>query len=477
MTDGFFDTHARLTSQRSATASPAPGGAPLTVTQLTKQIEKAIKSGVPASLSVRGEVSNYRPRKGGSGHLYFTMKDAAACIDCVMWADAAAALKFTLTDGLEVLASGRVGIYADRGKYQLYVNSLSPMGKGALELAFQQLRARLEKEGLFSPERKKPLPVYPLRICLVTSRGTAAIQDMFKVLNRYPWLRLFVYDVPVQGGSAAPKIAAAIAHLNHEHESIGGIDAILLARGGGSPEDLWAFNEEIVARAVAESEIPIVTGIGHEIDVSIADLVADHHAHTPTEAAQTVVAQWRSADDELGITQTRLRRAMRQMIQDARQRLTAIERHELFRRPMDMVNQLRQRLDDRERALALGISKSLAKRRSELTQLESRLTQRHPRHTIALYSARVATIEQRLSKAMIDDRKRRTVRLDALQAHLNAVGPEQVLLRGYTITTTRKNGVPMRSAADAKLGQTLVTRFADGEVESIVADPKKPTLF
>jgi exodeoxyribonuclease VII large subunit len=475
MTQGFFQTHSRLTAKRpAAPAESAAAGEPVTVTQLTRQIERAIKSGVPAAVAVRGELSNFKPQRGGSGHLYFTLKDPSACIDCVMWNDAAARLKFALSDGLDVIAAGRIGVYADRGKYQLYVNSLSPLGKGALELAFQQMRAKLEKEGLFAGERKKPLPAYPTRIALVTSSATAALQDMLKVLKRFPWLRLSLYHVPVQGDGAAEKIAGALRWLNGRSDSI---DVILLSRGGGSLEDLWAFNEEAVARAICASRIPIVTGIGHEVDVTIADLVADHHAHTPTEAAQTITAHWRNAADLLDASGIRLRRGLRQVVQQARQRLTAVERHEVFRRPLDRINQLRQLLDDRQRGMTLAISTALRRRSGQLAQLQARLAQRHPRHLIALRLAAVSALRNSLRKAMLDDARRRAARLDALETHLRAVGPQEVLRRGYTITMRKKDSMPIRKATDAKPGEKILTQFSDGKVESVVQDPNQPTLF
>jgi exodeoxyribonuclease VII large subunit len=367
-----------------------------------------------------------------------------------------------------------VKVYADRGKYQLYVSTLAPLGKGALELAFQQLRAKLERDGLFAAERKKPLPAYPLRIALVTGSGTAAVQDMLKVLGRFRWLKVSLCNVPVQGDGAAEKIAGALRKLSEKPEET---DVILLARGGGSLEDLWAFNEEVLARAMAACRIPIVTGIGHEVDVSIADLVADHHAHTPTEAAQTITARWKTAGDLLGVTATRLRRAVRQIVIDARQRLTAIERHEVFRRPLDRINEFRQLLDDRQRALALAASHALRRRRSDLSELEGRLAQRHPRHAIALRAARLTSLETSLRKAMSDDRRRRLTRLDALEAHLKAVGPQEVLRRGYSITTRKKDGLPLRSVGDVKPGERIVTQLADGKIESIAEDPKQPSLF
>ena len=307
MSTNFFDFRAKVTAASrtrggAGRAAEAASGeldalsqkAAMTVSQLTAQIDRVLQKGLPSTVLVRGEVSNCNLHRG-SGHLYFTMKDEGACIDCVMWRSDAAKLKFTVTQGMEFIASGGIKVYADRGKYQLYATSLQPVGAGTLDLAFKQLHAKLLAEGLFEASRRKPIPKFPTRITIVTSRQTAALQDVLKVLRRFTWLELCVYHVPVQGDGSGAKIADAIAHLNRVHKSLHKCDVMLLVRGGGSLEDLWAFNEEVVARAMAASRIPIVTGIGHEVDTSIADLIADHHAHTPTEAAQVITAQWRIA--------------------------------------------------------------------------------------------------------------------------------------------------------------------------------------
>src|SRR5687768_6675120 len=380
----FFSFHEQVTTKRTREVTTPPVPAPakgtakpediLTVSQLTATIEQALLDCLPPSLTVKGEVSNYK-HHGSSGHHYFTLKDPAACVDCLMWRSDAARLKFEPRDGLELVATGNVGVRAERGKYQLYVTRLEPHGQGALELAFRQLCAKLEAEGLFAPERKKPVPAYPQNIVLVTSKETAAYQDMLKVLRRHSWLRLMLAHVPVQGDGAAEKIAAAIKAVNRCAESLGGVDVILLGRGGGSLEDLWAFNEEVVARAMATSGIPIITGIGHEIDVSVADLVADYHAHTPTEAAQVVVANWRGAREALSVGADRLQREVRDLLQRARERLTHVERHEVFRRPLHRIEQLRQRLDDRQRALALAVAGRLRGTKAHLHEAQVRLDQ------------------------------------------------------------------------------------------------------
>jgi exodeoxyribonuclease VII large subunit len=476
----FFDFHEKVTKR--AAKGDAAGGPPkaqreiLTVTQLTGWIEKAIKDAMPGSVVVQGEVSNLK-HHAGSGHYYFTLKDANACIDCVMFKSDAARLKFSPQDGIELLATGHVAVYGQRGRYQLYVSRLELVGQGALELAFRQLCARLEAEGLFAAERKKPIPLYPQRVALVTSTQTAAIQDMLKVLRRFGWVRVLAYHVPVQGDGSAEKIAAAIADLNCRASDIGGVDVILLGRGGGSLEDLWAFNEEIVARAVVASRIPIITGIGHEIDVSIADLAADYHAHTPTEAAQVAMSQWRGANDAVESLAIQLRREMRSVIQDAKQRLLAVQRHEVFRRPMDRINVARQLLDDRQRALALAVGARLRRLQAALHPLANRLDQVHPRHGIALGRERLNSLGRRMQQAMSSLQQTRTRQIESLAAHLNAVGPEQVLRRGYSITTLKKTGAVLRSPAQTKVGDRLVTRVAEGHVESRVEDPNQLGLF
>jgi exodeoxyribonuclease VII large subunit len=451
MGENFFDFQQRLAEKKS---SPAPdAAAALTVTQLTLAIEKAIKSGVPSLVTVRGEVSNVSNHHA-SGHLYFTMKDPDACINCVMWRDNALRLQFRLEDGLEIIATGRVSVYAPQGRYQLQVQRLQPAGRGALELAFRQLQAKLAAEGLFEAERKKPIPQYPRRIVLITSRATAALQDMLKVLRRYPFVKLMMYHVPVQGEGSAGKIAEAIQHVSRRAADIGGADLILLGRGGGSLEDLWSFNKEVVARAIAASRIPIITGIGHEVDCSIADLVADYHAHTPTEAAQVAMHQWKSAADTLRQSRLRLFQFIRQTAQDCRHRLASIQRHEFFRRPMDRIQMLRQRLDDRQKSLAVALTTRLS-------------TAGH----------RLQVLQPRLPSAIRVSFQARAARLDSLGKQLEALSPQAVLGRGYTITTLKKTGEILRSSGGLKPGDRLLTRFSDGETESTVHDSRQMSLF
>ncbi|MEO6437471.1 MAG: exodeoxyribonuclease VII large subunit [Tepidisphaeraceae bacterium] len=480
MSEGFFEFRERITKRVDA-SMPAPsparvgGDKPLTVSQLTRQIDRALRENLPAIVYVRGEVSNFNEHRA-SGHMYFTLKDDSACIDCVMFKSDAAAVKFEPRDGMELLATGAVKVYAQRGRYQLYVSRLEPIGQGALELAFQQLRSKLEGEGLFAEERKKPLPAYPQRIVLVTAAQAAALQDMLKVLRRFAWVKVFVYAVPVQGDGAAARIAAALKHVSRRADDIGGIDLIILGRGGGSLEDLWAFNEEAVARAIATSRIPIITGVGHEVDVSIADLVADYHAHTPTEAAQVATANWRGIEEFVDDLRTRMRRRIGDRLVDARQRLDHVSRHEFFRRPTDRVNTLRQFLDDRQRQLHVAITRRVWTLRRELSEIEESLAAHSPAVRVGRLKEQLQAAQQRLRFAATVQRERRRSRVDALERELRAVSPEAVLRRGFSMTTL-KSGDVVRSVGQVKGRETIVTRVADGTFESIAEDPRQPKLF
>ncbi len=516
---GFFDVQESLVRPKAAAAPAGEGPQVISVSQLTLQIGRTLKSAFPGQIWVRGEVSNCSLPP--SGHIYFTLKEGRDCINVVLFNSDARRLKFKPANGLELIVGGTVDVYGARGYYQLKAQTLQPAGEGALELAFRQLKAKLEAEGLFEPERKLPLPPYPVRLALVTSRQAAGLQDMLKILRPLRYLALFVYHVPVQGEGAAQKIAEALLHLNSHSAQIGGIDAILLGRGGGSLEDLWAFNEEPVARAIAASRIPVITGIGHEVDVSIADLVADYHAHTPTKAAEVVIQHWKQAARTLEYAGTRLRTAARNYLRDGRQRLSGIERHELFRRPVDQVNRFRQLVDDRQRDLARAAdqrlrserrrlelcrqrlesfapSAILARRRKGLHELERRLQQAaaaplrrarqrvdradatlaalHPRRLLLRRAEQLESLVRRVDRAAGATRRRFGQQLDMLEKHLHALGPQQVLERGYTMTLDRK-GRPIRRADQLQPGDRLLTRFADGEVESTVRDARQGELF
>jgi len=512
----------RKPAERTQTGSGAPksdGPEPITVSQLTNRIDRIIKGAIPETLHVRGQLSNFNEHQS-SGHLYFTLKDANSCIDCVMFQSEAARLKFTPEDGMEMVASGRLGVYVQRGKYQLYVTALRPLGQGALELAFQQMRAKLEALGLFAQERKKRLPDFPRNIVLITSPEAAACHDMLKVLRRFAWLRIMIYPVAVQGNQAASQIAAALAHVSARSAEIGA-EVILLARGGGSLEDLWAFNEEPVARAIAACKIPVISGIGHEVDVTIADLVADHHAHTPTEAAQVATANWRTAIEDVNRIHSRLRQGFRSLLLHARQRLQNIERHETFRRPLGQIQGNRQLLDDRQKALTMAmaeraniaarrlqeLSASLERRlpaavrvrreklivlqqmlvtrlgkrlrlaREEVACVAALLSECHPKYRFKMARTDLQTRADRLTRAIQTRLQQSAVGIESLHRQLEALSPHGVLKRGYSLTRRKKTSEILRNANQIKPGERLLTQFADGQIESIADDPNQPRLF
>ncbi|MGB2985068.1 MAG: exodeoxyribonuclease VII large subunit, partial [Phycisphaerae bacterium] len=299
--------------QAPAGERPGAAGGPLTVSQVTALVKQAIESALPSTIHVVGEISNFK--RHSSGHLYFTLKDRFSELGCVMWRSAAATLKFKPADGLEVIATGTVEVFERTGRYQLYVRRIEPRGVGALELAFRQLCEKLSKEGLFDERHKQPLPAYPERMVLVTSPTGAAVADMLRTIERrFPCVQVFVFPVRVQGPGAASEIAAAIRRVNANSTALGGVDVMIVGRGGGSLEDLWPFNEEVVARAIHASRIPIISAVGHEVDVTIADLVADVRAATPTAAAELAVPVLEEVLAGLAAHESRLSRAVRAKI-------------------------------------------------------------------------------------------------------------------------------------------------------------------
>jgi exodeoxyribonuclease VII large subunit len=390
----------------------------LSVSELTDQIKGVLEGQFPA-VWVSGEISNFsRP---ASGHCYLTLKDELAQIRAVMWRSAAGRVRFDLHDGLDVICFGSLDVYAPRGSYQLVIQRIEPKGLGALERALRLLRERLTAEGLFETARKRPLPRFPRRIAFVTSPTGAAIRDFLEVLRRrWRGVDVLVVPVRVQGDGAAAEIAAGIELVNRLAEKV---DVLVVGRGGGSLEDLWAFNEEIVVRAIYASRIPVISAVGHEIDVTLADLVADVRALTPSEAAERVVPASDEITALLERQQQRLAGALRNRAAAARARLDALAARRVFRRPLERVRLLERQLDELQARAQRAIE-----RRAEIAS--------------SLLGAKAGQLE--------------------------SLSPLAVLGRGYSLTTRLDDGRLVRSASQLTVGDRLGTRLSDGAATSRV---------
>lgn len=387
------------------------------VSELTDQIKDCVEGNF-LWVAVRGELSGCT--RAGSGHIYLTLKDDAAQMRGVMWRSRATRVRFDLEDGLEVVAVGAVEVYPPRGSYQLVIEELLPHGLGPLELAFRQLHDKLAAEGLFAPERKRPLPRIPRKIALVTSPTGAAVRDMLQVITRrWPAMDVVVVPVPVQGDGAAGRIAAAIARL----ADISEVDVAIVGRGGGSLEDLWAFNEESVARAIAASGVPIVSAVGHEIDVTIADLVADRRALTPSEAGEIVVPDRAELCAALGQVEARLKSLLRSRAESCRSQLDSLAARRVFTRPAERLHLLAERLDE---------------------------------------------FEARLLRSMRERFAGASMQVTSLARALDALSPLKVLSRGYSVTTRADTSELVSRAEDVTAGDLISTRLANGEFLSRV---------
>jgi exodeoxyribonuclease VII large subunit len=442
------------------------GPGPLTVSQLTRMVRDTLRAMLPPVVSVVGQVSNFRP--AASGHAWFTLKDDQAQLSCVMWADKVRRLKFTPQDGLEVVASGSIDVYAAQGRYQLYVERVEPVGVGALELAFRQLYEKLLKEGLFDASHKKLLPRYPGTIAIVTSPTGAAIRDIVRtILRRWPAIRLIVVPVRVQGEKAVDDIVQAIRRINAVGDDFG-IDLMIVGRGGGSIEDLWAFNEEAVARAIFASRIPIISAVGHERDTTIADLVADVRAATPTHAGEIAVRVLNEVQAELDDQAEQLRRQMADRLEWHRLRLQSIQKEPCI---ADPAGQLRLRGQDLDRlgwGIQSRVQRLLAGQTGRLAEIRLRMQRVHPDVQLTRARTRLEETAARLPRAAAAHARLKVGQLDAMQARLEASNPRQVLQRGFTITRNVATGRLITAAGHTRPGMTIATETARGECQSVV---------
>jgi exodeoxyribonuclease VII large subunit len=451
------------------------------VAALLAEVNTLLEQGF-SGVRVEGEITN--ASTSGRGHLYFSLKDESAALDCVMWASRGRRLKFELEDGLAVLARGSLTIYPQRGRFQMVVDDIQPQGLGALQLAFEQLKKKLESEGLFAAERKRPLPALPNRIGIVTSATGAALQDMLKVLRRFHNLEIIVAPAMVQGEGAAAEIASAIRRLVDS----GRVNVIIVGRGGGSLEDLWAFNEEEVARAIAASPVPVISGVGHEVDFTIADFVADTRATTPTQAAEMVVSRLEDQARRLAEARGFLLRDLDRKLALARSRLAGLAGSSGLARVPQRVRLMRERLQ-RARRLGPSLRRVFATATARLEHATRGLQRLPARIAAGGHRRLLVSRREQLAQLMGARTARARARIDAGERALSHLGPTKVLERGYSITSLEGSTTPLRDAARVHGGQTLTTRLARGTVRSLVrsstiktktatADPaKQPSLF
>jgi exodeoxyribonuclease VII large subunit len=441
------------------TESRSEGRTILSVSELTTQVKRLLEKSV-GLVWVTGEVTNLRAQS--SGHMYFTLKDAGAQLSCVLFRGEAVRNRSVLQDGQKLLLQGDVTVYEARGQYQLIVRTVELQGVGALQIAFEKLKQKLAAEGLFAPERKRPLPEYPQRIGLVTSPTGAAIRDVLHVVQRRnPALEIILAPCRVQGDGAAAEIAAAIRLLNEFN-----LQLILVTRGGGSLEDLWAFNEEVVARAIFESTLPVVSAVGHEIDFTISDFVADIRAATPSAAAEIITEGVFASREFVAEAPGALRRMVRQRLEGAVTEFEQLQGRLTRAHPRRRLDEFLQRLDDLQTGLQRCGKQGIKERQVTWQNLATRLSRVRPGQLLKQRRELLKTSRHRLRElAQVHLRNWRN-RLGATEARLRLLGPEQVLSRGYSITTDAATGKVLREASEAKGGQRLKTRLKTGEIFS-----------
>jgi exodeoxyribonuclease VII large subunit len=474
----------------------------LTVSELTTTIRRLLEKEV-GEIWVTGEVTNLRTQ--ASGHVYFTLKDAGAQLSCVLFRGEAAANREFLQDGQKLLLQGSLTVYEPRGQYQLIVRALEPQGVGALQLAFEKLKRKLQAEGLFAQERKRPLPRYPQRIGLVTSPTGAAIRDVLHVIERrQPSLEIILAPCRVQGDGAAAEIAAAIRLLNEWNAQQRGrkpagpqagrpesrqtsepegeisglpafrpaglLDLILVTRGGGSLEDLWAFNEEVVARAIFESALPVVSAVGHEIDFTISDFAADLRAATPSAAAELITEGPFASRQFVNEAGRRLCQLVRQRLELDRDDVVQLTQRLSRLHPRRQFQEKLQYLDDLQAALLRCARQGCREQRTRWQTLQQRLARLKPAEVFAQRRDRLRELGRRLREQSRNGVLQHRNRFAQLQSRLRLLAPDNVLARGYSITTDAASGRVLRAASEVKPGQRLKTRLKSGEVRSVVEE-------
>lgn len=436
----------------------------LSIKEINKYIRMKLENdAVLSDIWLRGEISNFTHHS--SGHMYFTLKDKDSRIKCVMFASHNARLPFIPREGAKVLARGNVSVYERDGSYQFYVQAMQPDGIGSLYLAYEQLKRKLEEEGLFDAARKRAIPAFPKAIGVITSPTGAAVRDIMTTLQRrYPLASVYVYPVLVQGTGAAASIAQALEAMNRH----GVCDVLIVGRGGGSLEELWAFNEEVVARAIAGSAIPVISAVGHETDYTIADFAADLRAATPTAAAELAVPHIAELAGRLDRQRQRLRSEMLSALNRRMTRLERARRSPFFRFPRKYLLEQAQRLDRASEQLRLRAQRLTDRERSRLERLCSGLAAQHPGHKIAIEAKRLQGSRRQLEAAAKTAVKDGRQRMLSAVRQLDALSPLKVMARGYSLVYDREGKRLVKSVRDAAEGDRIGVRLSDGYLECLV---------
>ncbi len=440
-----------------------------TVSELNHLAQKTLEQTF-ANIWVEGEVSNYRGASS-SGHCYFCIKDEFAQIDTVAFRGVMSAMRFKLEEGLKILVCGRISLYPQRGRYQLVASAIEPRGAGALQMAFEQLKKKLEAEGLFSQERKKQIPALPQKIGIVTSPTGAAIKDILTVINRrFANVEILIYPCKVQGDGAKEEIAAGIRYLNDNYPAL---DVLLIGRGGGSIEDLWAFNEEIVARAIAASTIPTISCVGHEIDFTIADFVADLRAPTPSAAAEIVVKNKSELQNTLKNFMTRLTQNIGNQIESLDHQLTGFARSMPFSRPKAIFEGHIQNLDFLIEKIGNAFDVNLTKYKNLTQLLGSKISILSPQTALLEKEKLLAPQITRLSNAIHKKFRNLEDSLKISAGQIEALSPLAVLSRGYSIAFALPNNQILKSASQAKKNDAIRIKLHEGEIKATVTEVQK----
>ena len=457
---GLFDQPFEEEPPAPATADPPrPRRRIVTVAELTAGIKTSLESGF-GELWVEGEISNCRV--WNTGHVYFTLKDQTAQLKAVMFRSAYRYLKFKVDDGIHVVARGRLSVYEPKGEYQLVCEHLEPQGRGALQLAFEQLKRKLQAEGLFAAARKRPIPALPHKIGIVTSLDGAALKDIIKVLSRrHPNAHLVVRPVRVQGDGAGEDIARALKAITR----VPGVDVVIVGRGGGSIEDLWAFNEEVLARAIAASSVPVIAAVGHEVDVTIADFVADLRAPTPSAAAEMVVTGKEEASARIDRLQGRLEAAMRAGIQRRRQVLHVLTSRRGLAGWQVRVAMQGRHISELTHALRRAATVLVARRAREHQLRVSRLEARDVRRSLAVVRSRLDAADGRLAATGARALERAQARLATAAGRLQTLSPLGVLARGYAVCWNSERSAIIRDSDAVNPGDRVRVTLHKGELD------------